>query len=85
MLVTDESGSMRATDVTPTRLDAARGAAKSFLDKVPDSLRVGLVGYSTIPHTVAAPDAGPRHRALDASTASSPTAGPRRATRSPRR
>ncbi len=55
VLVSDASGSMAATDVKPTRLDAARGAAKSFLDKVPDSLRVGLVGYSTIPHTVLRP------------------------------
>ena len=55
VLVSDASGSMAATDVKPTRLDAARGAAKTFLDKVPASLRVGLVGYSTIPHTVLRP------------------------------
>lgn len=55
VLVSDASGSMAATDVSPTRLDAARGAAKTFLDEIPDSLRVGLVGYSTIPHTVLRP------------------------------
>ncbi len=54
-LVSDASGSMAATDVEPTRLDAARSAAKTFLDKVPRSLRIGLVGYSTIPHTVLRP------------------------------
>jgi len=46
---------MAATDVEPTRLDAARSAAKTFVNKVPKSLRVGLVGYSTFPHTVLRP------------------------------
>jgi Ca-activated chloride channel homolog len=55
VLVSDASGSMAATDVEPTRLDAARSAAKTFLNKVPKSLRVGLVGYSTFPHTVLRP------------------------------
>lgn len=57
MLVTDASGSMRATDVQPTRIDAARGAALSFLDRVPKQTRVGLIGYSTSPHTVQEPTA----------------------------
>src|SRR3954471_16373079 len=47
MLVTDESGSMSATDVDPSRLDAARSAAQSFLDHAPDKLLVGFVGFST--------------------------------------
>ncbi len=47
VLVTDESGSMAADDVDPSRLDAARGAAKSFLDRVPKSLLVGSVAYSS--------------------------------------
>jgi Ca-activated chloride channel family protein len=55
VLVSDASGSMAATDVQPTRLDAARSAAKTFVNKVPKSLRVGLVGYSTFPHTVLRP------------------------------
>jgi Ca-activated chloride channel family protein len=55
MLVSDASGSMEATDVSPTRLAAAQRAALSFLDKVPDRMRVGLVGYSGAPHTVVAP------------------------------
>lgn len=46
VLVTDESGSMAATDVQPTRLDAARDAARSFMERVPDTLLVGFVGYS---------------------------------------
>ena len=55
VLVTDTSGSMDATDVEPSRLDAARTAAERFLDNVPDELRVGLVAYSDAPHTVVRP------------------------------
>jgi Ca-activated chloride channel family protein len=47
MLVTDQSGSMAATDVEPTRLTAAQNAAMRFLDGVPDSLLVGFVAYSS--------------------------------------
>jgi Ca-activated chloride channel family protein len=55
MLVTDASGSMEATDVQPTRLTAAVKAAEKFLDKVPAATKVGLVAYSTAPHTAQAP------------------------------
>ena len=55
MLVSDASGSMRAGDVAPTRMDAAKAAAKRFLDRVPDELRVGMVGFSTSPNTLIAP------------------------------
>ena len=55
VLVTDTSGSMEATDVAPTRLAAAQAAAERFLDRVPDALQVGLVGYADAPHTVLAP------------------------------
>ncbi len=55
MLITDASGSMAATDVKPTRLDAARGAGKTFLAKVPASLRVGAIGFSSLPYAVVAP------------------------------
>lgn len=51
MLVIDVSGSMRSTDIEPNRLEAAKGAAKAFLDGVPDRVRVGLVtfgGYATL-------------------------------------
>src|SRR4051794_14240418 len=55
MLVLDASGSMEATDVQPTRLDAAVNAAQTFLKKVPKQTKVGLVAYSTAPHTAQAP------------------------------
>ncbi len=55
MLVTDASGSMEATDVKPDRLTAATDAAEAFLDRVPKATRVGIVAYSTSPHTTQAP------------------------------
>lgn len=55
VLVTDVSRSMSATDVSPTRLDAARQAALSFLGQVPEELRVGLVAYSDVAQTLQTP------------------------------
>jgi Ca-activated chloride channel homolog len=52
VLVMDASRSMQATDVQPTRLDAARAAGRRFLTKVPDEMRVGLVGFSDSPQTI---------------------------------
>jgi Ca-activated chloride channel family protein len=51
MLVMDISGSMRSTDIEPSRMEAAKAAAKAFLAAVPDNVRVGLVtfgGYATL-------------------------------------
>jgi Ca-activated chloride channel homolog len=47
VLALDVSRSMKATDVQPTRLDAARTAAKTFLDDVPEKFRVGVVSFAT--------------------------------------
>lgn len=49
MLVTDASGSMAATDVEPSRLEAVRSAANDFLDKVPEDLRVGAMSFAQTP------------------------------------
>ena len=43
MLVLDTSGSMRAKDLKPSRIEAAQQAAKQFIQDKPSSLRVGLV------------------------------------------
>ncbi|HEU4972824.1 MAG TPA: VWA domain-containing protein [Gaiellaceae bacterium] len=46
ILVVDTSRSMQAKDVEPTRLGAAQEALRTFLDKAPDDLRVGLVVFA---------------------------------------
>lgn len=55
MLAMDVSGSMRATDVQPTRLEAAKAAALSFLDQLPEDTRVGLVSFASRPVTLVSP------------------------------
>jgi Ca-activated chloride channel family protein len=47
MLVFDTSGSMLATDVQPSRLAAAQLAGKTFVDKVPEGFRVGVIGFGS--------------------------------------
>ena len=46
ILVIDDSLSMQARDVEPTRLEAAKSALRTFLDRVPDRLNVGLIVFS---------------------------------------
>ena len=55
VLVMDASRSMLSQDVAPTRIDAARKAALSFVDKVPGGLQLGLVGYNTVPFLAEGP------------------------------
>jgi Ca-activated chloride channel family protein len=47
VLTMDTSASMTATDVAPSRLDAAKSAASTFLDGLPDRFRAGLVSFSS--------------------------------------
>lgn len=56
VLVTDFSGSMAATDVAPSRLQAARKAAIGFLGGAPKSLRIGAVAFSDSVRGVENPD-----------------------------
>jgi Ca-activated chloride channel family protein len=55
ILTMDVSGSMMATDVSPTRLAAAKQAANDFVDQLPAGVKVGLVAFSTAPRTVVQP------------------------------
>ena len=55
VLVVDISGSMRAQDVQPTRLAAAKEAMMSFLAQAPDTLRVGIVAFSNEPQVIVSP------------------------------
>jgi Ca-activated chloride channel family protein len=46
VLATDVSGSMLATDVRPSRLIAAKQAARAFLDRVPGRVNVGVLAFN---------------------------------------
>ena len=46
ILAIDRSGSMLATDVSPSRMAAARAAATTFVKGLPDGFKVGLVSFS---------------------------------------
>ena len=76
MLVTDTSGSMAATDVAPTRLDAVRGAVRGFLGDAPESLLVGFQSYATGTQASVAPSTsrGEIRATLDALQAQGGTA-----------
>jgi Ca-activated chloride channel family protein len=75
-LVTDESGSMQATDVSPSRLQAAQNAARSFLDAAPDGLLVGFAGFASSVETNISPttDRGAVKSAIDTLQADGGTA-----------
>lgn len=76
VIATDRSGSMLAEDVAPSRLVAAREAAGTFLDEVPDDVRVGAVAFNqqaTVLHTPTRDHAAVRE-ALGAVTAAGSTA-----------
>jgi len=51
----DVSRSMEATDVTPNRLDAARAAATTFVEGLPDTFNVGVVTFSGTTAVLAEP------------------------------
>jgi Ca-activated chloride channel homolog len=55
ILVIDVSRSMDARDVKPSRLLAAEAAVRTFLDKAPKRLRVGLIAFAGIPNVVTPP------------------------------
>jgi Ca-activated chloride channel family protein len=46
MLVIDVSQSMRATDVSPSRMAAAQEAAKQFVDQLTPGINLGLISYA---------------------------------------
>lgn len=76
VLAMDVSGSMMATDVTPTRLDSAKQAATTFVDQLPATFRVGLVTFGTTAQVLVEPttDRAEIHAALDSLEAGGGTA-----------
>lgn len=55
ILVLDVSGSMLAEDLKPTRMEAAKSAAKSFVDKQNASVKIGVVSFSDNAFVVQSP------------------------------
>ena len=43
----DTSGSMRSTDISPTRADAAKAAAAAFIGASPAGTKVGIIAFAT--------------------------------------
>jgi Ca-activated chloride channel family protein len=55
MLLTDNSGSMHATDVIPDRLTAAKRAAQRFVARVPARVNVGVLAFNQTPRVLQSP------------------------------
>ena len=55
ILAMDASGSMRATDVKPTRMAAAQAAAKAFVAEQPSQVRIGVVSIAATAALVQSP------------------------------
>jgi Ca-activated chloride channel family protein len=63
MVAIDTSDSMKATDVSPSRLAAAVAAAKSFIAGLPSTFSVGVVSADATPEIVVAPSTD--HQAVE--------------------
>ena len=46
ILAMDVSGSMRAADVQPSRIEAAQAAAKAFISDTPPRMKIGIVAFA---------------------------------------
>jgi Ca-activated chloride channel family protein len=55
VLSIDVSGSMQADDLQPTRMEAAKAAARSFVEKQPQGVRIGVVSFTDNAFIVQAP------------------------------
>jgi Ca-activated chloride channel family protein len=67
ILAMDVSGSMRADDVKPSRIEAAQAAAKHFIQSQPANVEIGIVAFASIALQVQAPtiDRDPLYAAID--------------------
>jgi Ca-activated chloride channel family protein len=55
ILAFDVSGSMAADDMEPTRMEAAKTAARAFVERQPASIRLGVVAFSDSGFSVQVP------------------------------
>lgn len=75
ILAFDASASMRADDLEPSRLEAAREAARLFIDEQPDAVKIGVVTFNNGGFVVQTPtdDRARAHEAIDRLVAEGPT------------
>jgi Ca-activated chloride channel family protein len=59
ILAFDVSGSMAADDMTPTRMEAAKAAARTFVSKQPSNVQIGVVAFSDSGFSVQLPTEDP--------------------------
>ena len=57
ILAFDVSGSMVADDIAPNRLEAAKAAARAFVERQPATVQIGVVAFSDSSFAVQAPTA----------------------------
>lgn len=55
ILAFDVSGSMAAEDLEPTRMEAAKAAARTFVEQQPPGILIGIVAFSDSGFTIQAP------------------------------
>ncbi|HZY50040.1 MAG TPA: VWA domain-containing protein [Devosia sp.] len=55
ILAMDVSGSMQATDVLPSRIEASQAAAKKFIEDQPSNVNIGIVAFASIALLVQSP------------------------------
>ena len=55
ILAFDVSNSMSAKDLEPTRIEAAKAAARAFVERQPTSIRIGVVAFGDGAVTVLQP------------------------------
>ncbi|MRR30224.1 VWA domain-containing protein [bacterium] len=55
IMVMDVSASMGATDVDPSRLEAAKASAREFIQSQPETVEIGLVSFSSSGFTIESP------------------------------
>ena len=55
ILAFDVSGSMAADDMKPTRMEAAKAAARAFIERQPSTVQIGVVAFSDSGFSVQSP------------------------------
>ena len=59
MLAFDVSGSMGAKDLEPSRIEAAKAAARTFVERQPPTVRIGVIAFSDSGFSVQVPTSDP--------------------------